>query len=107
MKSQYALTLAMAAGFGLGAIAIEGLHAQAKAPVYLVTEIDVTNADAYAKEFAPKAQASIKAGGGRLIALGGAGGAGASTVTALTGTAPKRVSIQAWDSMEQLKNWFA
>jgi hypothetical protein len=51
----------MIAGAALGGAATQGLHAQAKPPVYLVTEIDVTNPDAYAKEFAPKAQATIKA----------------------------------------------
>jgi len=63
MKTHYTVTLAMVAGFGLGAVAVQGLHAQAKAPVYYVAEIDVTNPDAYAKEYAPKAQALIKAAG--------------------------------------------
>ena len=71
----------MLAGVAVGAVAIQGLHAQTKPPVYLVTEIDVTNPEAYGKEFAPKAQASIKAAGGRQIAIGGAGGAGAKAVT--------------------------
>jgi uncharacterized protein (DUF1330 family) len=106
MKTHYVVALAMFAGFGLGAVAVQGLHAQAKAPVYLVTEIDVTNPEAYGKEFAPKAQATIKAAGGRLIAIGGTGGAGAKPVTAFDGTAPKRVTIQAWDSIEQLKAWY-
>jgi uncharacterized protein (DUF1330 family) len=106
MKTHYVVALAMFAGFGLGAVAVQGLHAQAKAPVYLVTEIDVTNPEAYGKEFAPKAQATIKAAGGRLIAIGGTGGAGAKPVTAFDGAAPKRVTIQAWDSIEQLKAWY-
>src|SRR5260221_622691 len=33
MKTHYTVTLAMVAGFGLGAVAVQGLHAQAKAPV--------------------------------------------------------------------------
>src|SRR3954469_24406740 len=94
------------AGFGLGAITMQGPHAQGKAPIYLVTEIDVTNPEAYGKEFAPKAQASIKAAGGRQIAIGGAGGAGAKGITALAGTAPKRAVIQQWDSMEALMAWY-
>ncbi len=72
MKTHYTVTLAMVAGFGLGAVAVQGLHAQAKAPVYYVAQIDVTDPDAYAKEYAPKAQALIKAAGGRLVAIGGA-----------------------------------
>jgi uncharacterized protein (DUF1330 family) len=106
MKTHYTVVLSMLAGAALGGAAIQGLHAQAKPPVYLVTEIDVTNPEAYGKEFAPKAQATIKAAGGRLIAIGGTGGAGAKPVTAIAGTAPKRVAIQQWDSLEQLKGWY-
>jgi uncharacterized protein (DUF1330 family) len=106
MKTHYTVALSMLAGAALGGAAIQGLHAQAKPPVYLVTEVDVTNPEAYGKEFAPKAQATIKAAGGRLIAIGGSGGAGAKPVTAIAGAAPKRVPIQQWDSLEQLKAWY-
>ena len=61
MKSNYKMALAMLAGVALGAVAVQGLHAQAKPPVFVIGEIDVTNEDAYAKEYAPKAQALIKA----------------------------------------------
>jgi uncharacterized protein (DUF1330 family) len=101
MKTQYTVAIAMLAGAAIGATAVNGLHAQAKAPVYLVTEIDVSNPDAYGKEYAPKAQALIKAAGGHFVALGGAAGAGAGKVTAFDGEAPKRVAVQTWDSMEQ------
>jgi Domain of unknown function (DUF1330) len=77
MKQYFGLGLAMLAGAALGAGAVSALHAQGKAPVYLVTEIDVSNPEAYGKEFAPKAQATIKAAGGKLVAIGGSGGAGA------------------------------
>jgi uncharacterized protein (DUF1330 family) len=106
MKTRYTVILSMIAGAALGGAAIQGLHAQAKPPVYLVTEIDVTNPDAYAKEFAPKAQATIKAAGGRFVAIGGVAGVGAKPVTAMQGTPPKRVTIQVWDSHEALKAWF-
>jgi uncharacterized protein (DUF1330 family) len=77
----------------------QGLHAQAKPPVYTVTEIDVTNIDAYTKEYAPLAQASIKASGGKLLAAG-------QKVTALEGDPPKpRVAIQMWDSLEKAQAW--
>ncbi len=97
MKTKYAVPLAVVLGFGLGAVAIEGLHAQAKPPVYVVTEIDVTNLDAYVKEYAPKAQALIKKSGGRLLAAG-------QKVTAFEGAPPKkRVAVQVWDSLEQVQ----
>ena len=107
MKTRYTVALSMIAGAALGGVAIQGLHAQAKPPVYYIAEIDVTNPDAYGKEYAPKAQAIIKASGGRLVAIGGAAGAGAKSLTVFDGEAPKRVAIQVWDSMEKIKAWRA
>jgi uncharacterized protein (DUF1330 family) len=99
MKTRYTVTLAMLAGFGLGAVAVQGLHAQAKPPIYYIAEIDVSNIDAYTKEYSPIAQATIKAAGGRLLAAG-------QNVTSVEGAAPtKRVAIQAWDSLEQMRAW--
>ena len=107
MKQYLGVALGMVAGSVLGGAAVTGLNAQVKAPsVYLVTEIDVTNPDAYGKEFAPKAQAIIKASGGKFVAIGGAGGASAKPIAGIDGTPPKRVTIQAWDNMEQLKSWY-
>ena len=83
---------------------ITRLHAQAKPPVYYVAEIDVSNPEAYAKEYAPKAQANIKAAGGRFLAIGGSAAAGPK-VTALDGEAPKRAVVQVWDSMEKIEAW--
>src|ERR1700680_1897313 len=106
MKTRYTVALSMLAGAALGAAAIQGLHAQAKPSVYYVAEIDVTNPDAYAKEYAPKAQAIIKASGGRFLAIGGAAATGAK-VTAFDGEPPKRAVVQVWDSMEQIQAWRA
>jgi uncharacterized protein (DUF1330 family) len=106
MKQVLGVGLGMVAGVVIGAAAISGLHAQGKPTIYLVTEIDVKDADGYGKEFAPKAQATIKAAGGRLVAIGGAAGAGAKPITSLDGTPPKRVTIQAWDSLDQLNGWY-
>jgi len=106
MKTQFTVALSMLAGVAVGAVAIQGLHAQAKPPVYLVTEIDVTNPEAFGKEFAPLAQATIKAAGAKFLIIGGTGGAGAKPVTAVVGTPPKRVTIQVWDSLEAMNKWY-
>ena len=101
MKTHVKLGLAMLAGFGLGAVATQGLNAQGKPLVYTVTEIEITNLDAYVKDYAPLAQASIKSSGGKLLAAG-------QKITALEGTPPKsRVAIQAWDSVETAQKWRA
>jgi uncharacterized protein (DUF1330 family) len=105
VKTQYSVGMALLAGFGLGVTAIQALHAQAKAPVYYVSEINVTDPDSYAKEYAPNAQAIIKAAGGRFVAIGGAGGNAAGKITGFDGEAPRRVTIQVWDSLEQIKTW--
>ena len=83
----------MLAGAVLGAAAVQGLHAQGKQPVYTVTETDVKDVDAYSKEYVPQAQALTKKGGGTLLAA-------SLKVTAMIGTAPKRVAITRWDSLE-------
>jgi hypothetical protein len=49
MKTRYTVAVSMLAGVAVGALAIQGLHAQAKAPVYVIAEIDISNPDAYAK----------------------------------------------------------
>src|SRR5260370_22295782 len=97
MKTHYTVTLAMLAGFGLGAVAVQGLHAQAKPPVYQVVEIDPVNMESYLKDYVPKAQAAIKAAGGKFLAAGG-------KTTTLEGEPPKpRVVIQQWDSLEKVQ----
>jgi hypothetical protein len=60
MKSNYKVAVAMLAGVALGALLVQGLHAQAKPPIYVVAEIDVSNIDAYLKEYVPLAQAATK-----------------------------------------------
>jgi uncharacterized protein (DUF1330 family) len=99
MKANFKVAIALVAGAVIGGAAIQGLHAQAKPPVYTVSEIDVTNVAAYEKEFAPIAQASIRKSGGKILA-------GSQKVTSLEGTPPKsRVTIQVWDSLEQAQAW--
>ena len=100
MKTNYKVAIALVAGAAIGGAAIQGLHAQAKPPVYTVFEIDVTNVEAYTKEYAPLAQASIKNSGG--IVLGGG-----QKVTSLEGAPPKpRVTIHRWESLEKAQAWY-
>jgi uncharacterized protein (DUF1330 family) len=105
MRFNPGIAMVLLAGVAPGGLAVEGLHAQAKAPVYYVSEIDVRDADSYAKDYVPKAQALIKAAGGRFVAVGGVGENLAGRLTAFDGDAPKRVTIQVWDSLEKIKAW--
>jgi len=98
MKARYTV-LAALAGFGIGAVTIDQLHAQAKPPVFYVAEITMKNAEAYQKEYAPKAQAIIKKHGGKILAAG-------QNITAIEGAPPaSRVAVQQWESMEKIKAW--
>jgi hypothetical protein len=65
MKYKYSVPVAIFAGIGIGAAAVQTLHAQAKPPVYVVREIDVTNVEAYIKEFVPLARAAFAKTGGK------------------------------------------
>jgi uncharacterized protein (DUF1330 family) len=97
MKNHYALPVTLLTGIAIGAIAIEVLHAQAKPQVYVVSEIDVTNVDAYAKEYVPLARAAIIKSGGKLVAA-------SQSVTTLEGTPQKScVTINVYDSVEQAR----
>jgi uncharacterized protein (DUF1330 family) len=100
VKIQYTVALSMLAGVALGAVAIQGLHAQATPPSYVVTEIEeVTDAAAFsAVTSRPQgdANARIQQAGGRYITR-------TDKITALDGNPPKRMIMIAFDSPEKAK----
>ena len=98
MKIRTTVALAIIAGFGLGAATVAVIHAQAKHPVFVVAEIDISNMDAFMKEFQPKAAPLVQQYGGRLLAA-------SANVTAFDGQRPSRVALQQWESMEKVKAW--
>ena len=101
MKSQSTATLALLAGAAIGAIAVQGLHAESKAPVYVVTETDISDLDAFQKEYLPVVQPTIKAAGGRRVAAG-------QNIVVLEGPSPgTRVAINEFDSLEAVQAWRA
>jgi uncharacterized protein (DUF1330 family) len=104
MKLHTGIALGVFAGIGIGAGTVQGLHARSTPPVYYVAEIDASDPEAYAKEYVPKAEAIIKAAGGRYVASGGAGSSG--KLVGFEGEPPKiRVVILVWDSLEKIKAW--
>lgn len=99
MKTEYVIGFSLIAGAVIGASAVGGLRAQTKPPVFQITLQEVNNPDAFAKEFVPVARASVRQGGGRVVASG--------IPVAVEGTAPKnRVVINQWDSLKQLQAWY-
>ena len=95
MKLNYKLAIAILAGAALGAAAVEGLRAQAKPPAYVISEIDVTNKDAYAKEYVPLAVKALKESGQKQLAAGG-------KTASIAGEAPKgRIVVSVFESIEK------
>jgi uncharacterized protein (DUF1330 family) len=99
MKTRFSTVLALLVGCAIGAVAVQGLHAAAKPPAYVVTEIGISDLDAYQREYVPLAQASIRASGGRLVAAG-------QNIVVFEGPSPgARVAINAFDSLEAAQAW--
>lgn len=98
MKIQ--VILAMLAGGVLGAAAVQTLHAQSKAPVYYIGQVEVTDQEGYMRDFVSQSSVQVQAGGGKFIVRGG-------KVTPLAGNPPPpRIVIQQWESMEAMSKWF-
>jgi uncharacterized protein (DUF1330 family) len=97
MKTQYMIALGMLAGVGLGAAAVQGLHAQAKPPAYFVIEINkITDAEGF------KVITQRPTGGADVAKeLGGHYIARTDKITGLDGTAPERFIAYAFDSVEK------
>ena len=95
MKTRCTVALSVLAGVAVGAAAVQALHAQAKPPLYVVAEIDVTNAEPYDKEYVPPAAKAITDAGGKYIVRGG-------RTVAIFGQAPQpRIAVMVFESMEK------
>ena len=98
MRNRYRIGLSLLIGMGIGAAGVESLHAQAKPPVYMIANNNVTDEEGYRKEYLPPAQKAIKEHGGQYIAAGKG--------TPIDGEPLKgRIVVLRWDSMEQLMAW--
>jgi uncharacterized protein (DUF1330 family) len=97
MSNRLKIALAMLAGAGLGAMVIQGLHAQAKPPAYVVTEVDIIDEAAF-KEFSPQVAKTVEASGGKYLTRGG-------RIVALEGQPPKRFVLSTFPSVEAAQAW--
>ena len=75
------------------------LHAQTKSRGYAIVETDVTNVEAFAREYLPAASKVIAEAGGKFLLRGG------RSVT-VEGAPPKRLSIVEFETFEQAKAMF-
>lgn len=100
MKVGYSVPLALLAGIGIGAVAVQTLHAQARLPAYTIVEIDVTNPDAYAKEYAPIAGKALQEAGAKYLARAG-------KTVAIEGEPPKsRVVVHVFENIDKAQAAF-
>ena len=100
MNSKYKIALALLAGAGLGAAAIQGLQAQTKPPAYVVVAVrKINDADAFMAGVVDKATpAALAAAGGRYVVR-------AQKIISLDGPAPQRFVLLAFDSVEKAQAW--
>jgi uncharacterized protein (DUF1330 family) len=99
-RTRLVLLVAAAVVFGtvIGVIG-HALQAQAKPPIYMIANNEVTNEEGYAKEYLPAARKSILEHGGVYVAAGKG--------IPIDGEPPKgRLVILRFESMEKLNAWF-
>jgi uncharacterized protein (DUF1330 family) len=98
MKSHYALSATLVAGVAMGAVLTTALRAQSPPPAYVVAEVAIHDADAFAREYAPRVAGTVQSYGGRFLTSG--------KLTPLEGNVPQRFVIIAFDSVEKARAWY-
>jgi uncharacterized protein (DUF1330 family) len=98
MKTNYKVAVALVAGAAIGGAAIQGLHAQAKPPAYVVIPIlKMNDAAAFKAGVIDKANttaAEMTAAGGHYVIR-------SQKFISLDGNPPERLVIIAFDSVEK------
>lgn len=95
MKIRYVIALSLVSGMAIGAGAMKTIQAQAKPPGFVVAEIDVSNVEAYNKEYVPLATKALGGAGAKFLVRGG-------KTMAITGDSPaSRVAIVQYETLEQ------
>jgi uncharacterized protein (DUF1330 family) len=98
MNQRIALGLTLLAGVAIGATAIQGLHAQAKPPAYVVIPIlKMSDAAGFKAGVVDKANATAA----EMTAAGGQYVIRSEKFTSLDGTPPARLVIIKFDSVEK------
>jgi uncharacterized protein (DUF1330 family) len=97
MKPFMFVALGTAVGFATGAGFVQTLKAQAAPPAYVISEIEVTNAEAYAKEYVPLATKALADSGQKRLVSGG-------KTIAISGAVPaSRIVVSMFDTLDKAK----
>ena len=98
IRQYYALPAMLAAGLTIGAFLTTALRAQTTPPAYVVAEVDIQDADAFARDYAPKVTGTLQPYGGQFLTSG--------KLVALEGGMPQRFVIIAFDNVEKARGWY-
>jgi uncharacterized protein (DUF1330 family) len=97
MQNRKGLMICCLVSFALGVAVAGSIKAEGRAPAYVISEIEVTNSEAYAKEYVPIATKALAQSGQKRLVSGG------KTVS-ISGAPPAgRIVISKFDSLEQAK----
>src|SRR5262249_7801176 len=95
MKTRYTVALSVLAGAVLGAILSQEHQAQAKPPAFVVEDIDISNRQAFVKEFVRLGTKALATGSGfKTLARG-------NKTVSIEGAAPKFVAINHFDNLDE------
>jgi uncharacterized protein (DUF1330 family) len=97
MRTYYMVIFALLAGIAIGTAAVEGLHAQAAPPAYVIAMRNPADPDAYSKNYASLLPPTFQAFGGHYIVRGGK--------RIVFNGDPPNVVIIGFDSMEKAQAW--
>jgi uncharacterized protein (DUF1330 family) len=101
MKTNRKIAIALVVGIAAGGVIIQGLHPQAKPPVYVVVDLfDITDAEGFKAIIPLSGSETLTPFGGRYVIR-------TDKITPLDGTPPKRFVVIAFDSVEKAQAWKA
>jgi uncharacterized protein (DUF1330 family) len=97
-KFDYALPAMLVAGLIIGTALTSALRAQNTPPAYVVAEVAIHDAEAFARDYAPKVAGTLQTYGGQFLTSG--------KLTTLEGNVPQRFVIIAFDSADKARSWY-
>jgi uncharacterized protein (DUF1330 family) len=97
MRHHYTVVLSVLVGIAVGAVVVQGLHAQGTPHAYVVAMPAPADADGYQKNYAALLPATIQPFGGHYLVRGG-------KRVVFNGNPPNIVIIE-FDSLEKAQAW--